>query len=214
MSGSKGRWLLCVGTVWLWTVWKVKMPVSHVRRKESLVHTVYTCAIIHVSSFLYLNFDQLSSPAEMSHRKTMFTTRCTYSQCMPPAHLHDLWTNTCGLAGVAHAFGTVGHACAMKCEKCEKEGKMYALRWKSLRMRARFQTAQNTKIWSSLKMTTRFICFARRCCCIYTLSSLPFSRQAPSSRFLAPSFPRSHHNFCYFDVATMRPLVLLQHWEQ
>jgi len=95
-----------------------------------------------------------------------------YSQCMPRAHLHDLWTNTCGLVGVAHAFGLVGHACAAKCEKCEKEGKAYALRWKSSRMRARFRTAQNAKIWSFLKTTMRFICFARRCC---SLSYLSFS---------------------------------------
>ena len=33
------------------------------------------------------------------------STRYTYSQCMPRAHLHDLWTNTCGLIGVAHALG-------------------------------------------------------------------------------------------------------------
>ena len=26
---------------------------------------------------------------------------------------------------MAHAFGMVSHACAMKCEKCEKEGKAY-----------------------------------------------------------------------------------------
>ena len=40
--------------------------------------------------------------------------RCTYSQCMPRAHLHDLWTNMCGLllVCVARAFGTVSHACA------------------------------------------------------------------------------------------------------
>ena len=30
------------------------------------------------------------------------------------------------LVGVAHAFGTVRHAFAMKCEKCE-EGKVYNL---------------------------------------------------------------------------------------
>ena len=89
----------------------------------------------------------------------------------------------------------------LKCEKCEKEGKAYALRWKSSRMWARFRTAQNAKIWWFLKTTTRFICYARHCCslsyssfsmrtsqrwgCIYILSS-PFSRQAPSSFFLAP----------------------------
>ena len=127
-------------------------------------------------------------------------TRCMYSQCMPRFHLHDLWTNTCGLVGVAHAFGTVGRASATKCVKCEKEGKAYALRWKSSRMWACFRTAQNVKIMSFLK-TMCFICFARRCCflsyssfltrtsrcwgCIYTLSCHPFLCQAPSSFFLA-----------------------------
>ena len=66
-----------------------------------------------------------------------------------------------------------------------------------------FWTAQNAKIWSFLKTTMRFICFARCCCsllyssfstrtsrrwgCIYLLSSPLFSHQAPSSLFLAPT---------------------------
>ena len=93
-------------------------------------------------------------------------TRCTYSQCMPRMHLDDLWTNMCGLllVGVAHAFGTVGHACATKCEKCEKEGIVYVLHWKSLRMWARFRTSHNARIWSFLKTTMHFICSARPCC--------------------------------------------------
>ena len=92
---------------------------------------------------LYFTYKQ--SP---SVHKIATACRCTYSQCMPCAHLRDLWTNTCGLVGVARAFGLVSHACATKCEKCEKEGKVYTLRWKSLRMWARFWTAQNAKIWS------------------------------------------------------------------
>ena len=113
----------------------------------------------------------------------------------PSAHLPDLWTNTCGLllVGVARAFETVGHACVTK---CEKEGKAYVLRCKSSRTWARFRTAQNARILSFLKATTRFICFATRCCshsyssfstrtswrcgCIYALSSLPFSSQSPT----------------------------------
>ena len=31
---------------------------------------------------------------------------------MPHTHLHNLWTNTCGLVGVARTFGLVSHACA------------------------------------------------------------------------------------------------------
>ena len=42
-----------------------------------------------------------------------------------------------------------------RCEKCEKEGKAYALRWMSLKMRACFWTAQNVRIWSFIKTTTR-----------------------------------------------------------
>ena len=34
-----------------------------------------------------------------------------YLRCMPCTHLHDLWTNTCGLVGMARAFGTVGRSC-------------------------------------------------------------------------------------------------------
>jgi len=133
---------------------------------------------------------------------------------MHHVHLHDLWTNMCGLllVGVARAFGTVSHACATKCEKCEKEGKACALRWKSSRMWAPFRTAQNAKIRLFLKTTTRFICFARRCCslscssfsmrtsrrwsCIYVLSS-PFSRQAPSSFFLASTILMSWQSDLY-----------------
>ena len=94
------------------------------------------------------------------------------------------------------------HACATKCEKCEKEGKAYALHWKGLKMWVRFRTTQNAKIRSILKTTTHFFCFAR-CCyslsyssfstqtswccgCIYALSSPLFLHQAPSSFFLAP----------------------------
>ena len=50
----------------------------------------------------------------------------------------------------------------MKCEKCEKEGKAYALRWKSLRMRAHFWTAHNVKIW-------RYGCLWRRPCALFAL---------------------------------------------
>ena len=70
----------------------------------------------------------------------------------------------------ARAFGTVGHACATKCKKCEKRRKAYVSRWKSSGMWARFRTAQNARIWSFLKTTMRCICFAR-CCCSLSYSS-------------------------------------------
>ena len=118
-------------------------------------------------------------------------TRCTYLQCMPRVHLNDFWTNRCGLVGMTHPFGTVGHACATKCEKCEKEGKAYALCWKSLRMWACLRIAQNAKIWWFLKTTTHFIATLDAAAlshrsprglhgCIYALSSPPISRQAPT----------------------------------
>ena len=37
--------------------------------------------------------------------------------------LHDLWTNTCGLVGVAHVFGTVGHACAISVKSVRRKAK-------------------------------------------------------------------------------------------
>ena len=126
-------------------------------------------------------------------------TRCKYSQCMPLMHPHDLWTNTCGLllVGVARAVGT-----SMNEQWCKK--RKAKLTYYIERMWVCFWTAQNERIWSFLKTTTCFICFARHCCsllclsfwmrtswhcgCIYTLSSLPFSCQAPSSSSLPSQF--------------------------
>ena len=95
--------------------------------------------------------------------------------------------------GRARTFGTVGHACAMKCEKCEKErvGECEHI----------FELHRTRRaIWWFLKTTTCFICFAGHCCllsyssfstrtsrhwgCIYTLYSPPFSCQALSSSSL------------------------------
>ena len=52
-------------------------------------------------------------------------TRCTYSQCMPRAHLHDLWTNTCGLllVGVACDFWD-GRSCMCN-EVCNEVWKVW-----------------------------------------------------------------------------------------
>ena len=106
------------------------------------------------------------------------------------------------LVGVAHAFGLVGHA------KCNKRSVKSVRRRQSVRITLRVRKCEyifelhNAKIWSFIKTTTHFIRFARCCCslsyslfsmrasrhwgCIYALSSPPFSRQAPSSFFLAP----------------------------
>ena len=130
--------------------------------------------------------------------------RCTYSQCMPCTHLHDLWTNMCGLllVGVARALGTVGHACATKCERCEKEGKAYVLVWEC---ECVFEPHRTQGYGSFGKTTTCFSCFARGCCslsysslstwtsrcccCIYALSSFPFcARLQALSSLLPPPF--------------------------
>ena len=130
-------------------------------------------------------------------------------------------TSTCGLISRhVTCFGTVGHACAMKYEKCE-EDKAYVLRVESF---DDVSAVSNHTECSFLKTTTRLICFVRHCCSLSyssfscdadftalwlhlrSLSSLPFLRQALSF------FPRFQHNFCHFDVETMRPLVQLQHW--
>ena len=135
-----------------------------------------------------------------------------YSQCMPRMHLNDLRTNTCGLdsrRGTCFWDSRSRMCNEVWIFKCEKEGKAYILHWKSMRMWAQFQTSQNIHMCSNLtkhphvlflKTTMQLICFARYCCslsyssfsgwtswtcgCFYTLSSLPFLCQAPSSFFL------------------------------
>ena len=84
----------------------------------------------------------------------------------------------------------------------------------SLRMWVHFRIAQNAKIWWFLKTTTRFICFARRCCSHTMLvlivldvdfMALRLHLCCLFLRFRARLFlPHSHHNFCHFDVVTMR----------
>ena len=49
-----------------------------------------------------------------------------------------------------------------------KSVRRHALHWKSLRMRAHFQTAQNTKIWSFIKTTMHFIRFAKHAALSHT----------------------------------------------
>ena len=116
-------------------------------------------------------------------------------------HLHNLWTNTCGLVGVAHAFGLVGHACTTNevWKVWEGRQRVRIMLKVFLRMRVHFRTAQNVKTWPFIKTTTCCTCFTRLCCCslsyssflmqtrwgcIYTLSSPPFLCQAPSSSLL------------------------------
>ena len=116
-------------------------------------------------------------------------------------HLHNLWTNTCGLVGVAHAFGLVGHACTTNevWKVWEGRQRVRIMLKVFLRMRVHFRTARNVKTWPFIKTTTCCTCFTRLCCCslsyssflmqtrwgcIYTLSSPPFLCQAPSSSLL------------------------------
>ena len=185
--------LICMHFIWINPVISTLDPST----TECTTHYHY----LPIPVF-FANIVQTCIKAVRVQRYLYIYTRCTYLQCMPRAHLHDLWTSTFGLVGVATCSWSVMHVQRTKCKKCEKEGKAYALRWKSSRMWAHFQTAQNAKIWSFIKTTMCFICFARRCCslsyslfstqtsqrwvCIYALSS-PFSHQAPNFFFSLPS---------------------------
>ena len=149
-------------------------------------------------------------------------TRCSHSH----AHLYDLWTNTCGLplVGIAHAFGTVSHACATKCEVWEGRQSV----------RITLKEFENVSVLSN--RTERedmgvsqddhvlyLLCLSLLLSLIIIILdmdftalllhlrsvSLPISWQAPSSFFLAPITSYGH-----FDVATMRLLALLQCWER
>ena len=78
--------------------------------------------------------------------------------------------------------------------------------WKSLRMWPRFRTAQNMRIWSFRKMAMHCLCFLRTsqdCDCIYALC-LCFHFCA-SLLALSSSLTSQ---FCQFDIATMRLLLL------
>ena len=147
-----------------------------------------------------------------------------YSRCMPHVHLNDLWTDRRHVCITVSRRGMCfwdGWPCAMK---CKKDGKAYMLKssscvcWKSSRKWVRFRTPHLT--WNIVVSQDDHCCFAS-CCCLmlihltadftgywlhlYSLSLLPFLRQSPS--FL----PRCHCSFFCFDVATMRPLALLEH---
>ena len=126
-------------------------------------------------------------------------------------------TNMCGLVSRhVTCFGTIGHACAMKYEKCE-EDKAYILRVESF---DDVSAVSNHTERSFLKTTTCLICFVRHCCSL-SYSSLSCDvdftalwlhlRSVFSSIFVPGFFPHFHHNFCHFDIETMRLLVQLQH---
>ena len=105
------------------------------------------------------------------------------------------------LVGVASAFGAVGHACATKCEKCEKEGKAYIERVQG--HERSFETHRSQRyghfsrqphtLFASLAaatlslvliiLDTDFMGLWLHSC---SLSYLPFSWQTPSSFFLTP----------------------------
>ena len=115
-------------------------------------------------------------------------TRCTCLQCMPRAHFHGLWTNTCGLVLVQR----------MKWEKCEKAMCMHYID-KVRECECVFEPHRMRRYCRFIKMTMHFICFARRCCslsyltqtsrrwgCIYALSSPPFLPQALALSSLLP----------------------------
>ena len=111
---------------------------------------------------------------------------------MPHMHLHDLWTNTCGLVS--------------RCGTCFWDGSVMHVQRsvKSVRRKAKhtyYVEFENVSVFLNAKTTTCFICFPWHCCSLvliildadftvlwlhFTLSSPPFSCQAPSSFFLTP----------------------------
>ena len=61
------------------------------------------------------------------------------------------------LVGMARAFGTVGHACATKCVKCEKEGKVHIER-----------VQECVRVFEQHR-TRRYGRFSRRPCALFAL---------------------------------------------
>jgi len=139
-------------------------------------------------------------------------TRCTYSQCMPRAHLHDLWTNTCGLVGVApwwhmllvwsvfHVQQSVKNVrrkakrthyvervweceCVFKPHRTQRYG---GFSRRPCTLFASLGAATLCRTMLILIVLDADFTALRRWGCIYALSSPPFSGQAPSSFFLAP----------------------------
>ena len=95
----------------------------------------------------------------MRTENCIYYTKCAYSQCMPHTHLHNLWTNTCGLVGVARTFGLVGHACATNKSV------------KSVRRQAK-RTHYVERVWECEHVfephrTQRYGCFSRRPCTLF-----------------------------------------------
>ena len=94
-------------------------------------------------------------------------TKCTYLPCMPHVHLHDLWTNMCGLVGVTCAFGLVGPY-------------MYNKVWK-VRRKAKC-THYIERVWECERVfephrTWRYGCFSRRPCALFpSLGAAALSR--------------------------------------
>jgi len=99
--------------------------------------------------------------------------------------------------------------------KSEKDGKVYVERvWGCDRGFEPYWT----QIWLFLKTAMRFTCFARRCPLVLIVLDADFTglwlHLCTLSLLLFHSgllaLPRLHHNFCNFDVTTMRLLELLQ----
>jgi len=122
------------------------------------------------------------------------------------------------LVGMGCAFGTVSHACATKCEKCEVD-KAYVLHSKSFEdvsvvsnctEREDMVVSQEDHMLyllrKALLLSLVLIVLEADFTALWLhLRCLLFRFRA---RLLA--IPRSDHNFCHFVVATMRLLALLQ----
>ena len=138
-------------------------------------------------------------------------------------HLHDLWTNMCGLGGVACAFGwSVMHVQQMK---CEKEGKAsVCITWKSLRMTSAFLNCTEREdmvvyqddpraLFASLGVAALSHTHRSRrelhgVEAAFTLSSPPFSHQAlSSSSLLSQLLPFWHRDNETANAATALRMI-------
>ena len=95
----------------------------------------------------------------------VFHTKCMYSQCMPRAHLNDLWTNMCRLVSRHGAcFWDCRFVHVQRSVKSVRRAKRTYYVERVSRMWVRFHTTQNVRMWYFLKMTMHFVCYARHCC--------------------------------------------------
>ena len=136
---------------------------------------------------------------------------CIRRVCL--AHISMTFEPTCvDVYGRARGFGTVGHACAMKCEKFEKEELENVSTFSNCTERKeqydglsrRPRTLFASLGAAALSHTHR----SRRGLHDIEAAFMLYVLLRFRARILA--LPRSHHNFCHSDIVTMRLLAPLQ----